>query len=160
MECAKSSLKKLAEVAAEYGAVIAVENLPRTCLGKNSEEMLELLSADERLRSCFDTNHLLSESHESYIKAVCKYMITSHVSDYDFVDERHLLPGEGKVDWEKLLSDLSENGYVGGWMYEVGFGSSPRIERERDLTPYDFKRNALELFSGEEPTLIKRKYLY
>ena len=154
MECAKRSLKAFAEVAAECGAVIAVENLPRTCLGKNSEEMLELLSADERLRSCFDTNHLLSESHESYIKAICKYMITSHVSDYDFVDERHLLPGEGNVDWEKLLSDLAENGYVGGWMYEVSFGATKRVVRERNLTPADFRRNAIELFEGKEPTLI------
>jgi sugar phosphate isomerase/epimerase len=87
-------------------------------------------------------------------------MITSHVSDYDFVDERHLLPGEGKVDFEKLLSDLFENGYVGGWLYEVGFGASPRIERERDLTPADFKRNALELFSGDTPTVIGHKLLF
>jgi len=160
MECAKKSLKALAEVAAEYGAVIAVENLPRTCLGNNSEEMLELLSADKRLRSCFDTNHLLSESHEDYIKAVSKYMVTSHVSDYDFIDERHLLPGEGKVDWQKLLSDLSENGYAGIWLYELSFGASTRIKRERDLTPADFSRNAVELFSGEEPTLIEREYLF
>ena len=116
--------------------------------------------ADKRLRSCFDTNHLLSESHEDYIKAVCKYMNTSHVSDYDFIDERHLLPGEGSVDWQKLLSDLSENGYAGLWLYELGFGESPRIKRERDLTPADFSRNAVELFSGNEPTLIEREYLF
>ncbi len=160
MECSKKSLKVLAEVAAEYGAVIAVENLPRTCLGKNSEEMLELLSADRRLRSCFDTNHLLSETHESYIKAVCKYMVTTHVSDYDFIDERHLLPGEGKVDWQKLLSDLSENGYTGGWLYELGFGATTRIERERDLTPADFKTNARELLCGDAPTVIGHKLLF
>ena len=36
METAKASLGALAKIAAKHGAVICVENLPRTCLGKNS----------------------------------------------------------------------------------------------------------------------------
>ena len=70
MQTAKKSLKELADFADKYGAVIAVENLPRTCLGRDSSDMLELLSADSRLKSCFDTNHLLKEDSCEYIKAV------------------------------------------------------------------------------------------
>ena len=155
MECAKNSLAKLAAVARECGVVIAVENLPRTCLGKNSAEILELISPDPTLKVCFDTNHLLSESHESFIKATAPYMVTTHISDYDFVDERHVLPGEGMVDWQKLLSDLTESGYAGPWMYEIGLSAeTPRIKRERDLSCEDFYRNADELFHGVEPTVI------
>ena len=47
MECAKKSLKVLASVAAENGAVLAVEDLPRTCLGRDSDDILELISADD-----------------------------------------------------------------------------------------------------------------
>lgn len=158
MECAKASLKALADVAKECGSVIAVENLPRTCLGKNSEEILELISVDQTLRVCFDTNHLLKESSTDFIKAVGKYIVTTHVSDYDFVDEKHFLPGEGKIDWQKLIDDLNSVGYLGIWMYELGFVSK-KIERERPLTPEDFMKNANELFEGKEPTLLKRKYL-
>jgi hypothetical protein len=43
------SLATLAEVAAEVGSVIAVEDLPRTCLGRDSGEIKTLLSADDRV---------------------------------------------------------------------------------------------------------------
>jgi len=36
LECAKHSLYRLAEYAKAKGAVIAVEDLPRTCLGRNN----------------------------------------------------------------------------------------------------------------------------
>lgn len=29
-----------------------------------------------------------------------------HVSDYDIVDEKHWLPGEGEVDWEMVCNSL------------------------------------------------------
>ncbi len=155
MACAKRSLKKLAEVAAECGATIAVENLPRTCLGRDSAEILELISAHPLLRACFDTNHLLTESHVDFIKAVGKNIIATHISDYDFVDERHLLPGEGKIDWQELIGALCEVGYSGGWTYEVGAGATKNIKRSRNLTPADFELNALELFAGKELTLLE-----
>ena len=160
MECAKNSLKKLADLACELGAEIAVENLPRTCLGKNSAEMLELLSAHPFLRACFDTNHLLSESHEDFVRAVGGKIITTHVSDYDFVDERHVLPGEGSVDWKKVIDSLIAAEYAGNWIYELGFGSTKHIERERDLTPADFVDNAAAIFNGEAPKLLKARYIF
>lgn len=154
MECAKRSIARLAEVASECGANIAVENLPRTCLGRDSAEILELISAHPTLKVCFDTNHLLTESHADFIRAVGKNIIATHISDYDFVDERHLLPGEGKIDWQELISALIEVGYAGVWTYEVPAGKTKNVERSRDLTPADFERNALELFLGKEPTKI------
>jgi sugar phosphate isomerase/epimerase len=140
MECAKKSLKELAAVAAEYGAVIAVENLPRTCLGRNSDEILELISVHENLRVCFDTNHLLNEDNETFISRVGDKIVTIHVSDYDFIDERHWLPGEGKVDWQKLIDALKKTGYNGPWMYEIVFKY-----RDRILTTHDFAENAHKL---------------
>jgi sugar phosphate isomerase/epimerase len=158
MECSKKSLKKLAELAREYGAIIAVENLPRTCLGRNSAEILELISADPTLRVCFDTNHLLKEKSTDFIKAVCKYITTTHISDYDFIDEKHFLPGEGLVDWQKLINDLIEYGYKGIWLYELNF-TSTRIKRERPLVPEDYMRNATELFTGKTPTVLKSEII-
>ena len=42
-------------------------------------------------------NHLLGESHTDFMKALKHNIITTHLSDYDGVDERHWLPGEGIV---------------------------------------------------------------
>ncbi|MBE6812186.1 MAG: sugar phosphate isomerase/epimerase [Ruminococcaceae bacterium] len=154
LETAKQTLASLADFAKQFDAVIAVENLPRTCLGRDSKDILELLSAHPDLRCCYDTNHLLSEDAVEFIHAVGDKIITTHVSDYDFLNERHWLPGEGKVDWQKILSALREVGYKGPWLYELGFAAPASIKREHRLTCADFARNAQELFAGQEPTVF------
>ena len=154
IECAKKSLKALAEVAAQFGGEVAVEDLPRTCLGRCSYELLELVSADERLRVCFDTNHLLMEDPAEFVRKVGKKIVTIHVSDYDYLNERHWLPGEGDLQWDRILEALKEVGYEGPWMYEVRFSAPRSMQRERDLTCADFARNAKEIFAGEELTVL------
>lgn len=148
MKISKESLCRLADRAESCGAVLAVEDLPRTNLGHNSAEMLELLSADERLRVCFDTNHLVNEAGHDFVRALGKKIITLHVSDYDFVDEKHWLPGEGKVDWDALVNALVEVGYDGVWMYEVEFAPPGNVPRTRDLTCADFVENARAIFES------------
>lgn len=154
MECSKRSLAILAEYAKGYGGIICVEDLPRSCLGRSSEEMLELLSAHEDLRSCFDTNHLLAkEKPHEYIRKIGAKIVTLHVSDYDFADERHWLPGEGDIDWTALYDALCEVGYNGVWMYELGIKTPISIVRERELTRDDFVTNAQEIFAHKPLTV-------
>ena len=155
LECAKKSLFKLAEYAKSKGGVIAVEDLPRTCLGRDSSDILELISAHPDLRVCFDTNHLLSEDLGDFIKKVGSKIVTTHVSDYDFINERHWLCGEGKIDWLSLKNSLCDVGYDGYWLYEVGLtGSSWTIDRERPLTHEDLSRNFNEIMAGIPPTPV------
>ena len=154
LECSGKSLARLAEYAKSLNAIICVEDLPRSCIGRNSEEMLELLSAHEDLRCCFDTNHLLSlEKPHEYIRKIGNRIVTLHVSDYDFLDERHWLPGEGDIDWQKLYRALCEIGYNGAWMYELYLKSPDSIVRERELTRSDFVINAREIFEGKPLTV-------
>ena len=76
---------------------------------------------------------------------------------YDFKDEKHWLPGEGDIDWQKLYNDLLAVGYNGMWLYELGFKPEDTIDR-RDLDYKDFYNNAMEIFGGKNPTAIgKRK---
>ena len=154
MTCTKKSLSKLADLAKKYDAVIAVENLPRTCLGKCAAEMKELVEAAENLRVCFDTNHLLGEDFEALFEAVGDKIITVHISEYDFVDERHWLPGEGKLDWQRMLKCFEKVGYQGVWLYEINFEAPATLSRSRKLNCEDFARNAAELFAGKELTRI------
>ena len=146
IKAAQQTLAALAEVASRAGTVLCVEDLPRTCLGNCAAEMATLLQADGRLRVCFDTNHLLGEDPVDFVRALGPMIETVHVSDYDFVDERHWLPGEGCIDWPALLDALDAAGYVGPWLYEVAFAGDPAtVDRERDLCCADFARNAAEL---------------
>ena len=150
------SLSLIAETAARRGSVIAVEDLPRTCLGRNSEEIRFLLLANDKLRVCFDTNHLLSEKIPDFIKSTGNKIITTHISDYDFVNERHWLPGEGYIDWQELLNALKAVGYKGPWLYELGLDAPASIKR-RTLTYKDFYDNAITVFSGERPASIGKR---
>lgn len=150
LECAKESLFRLAEAAKRQNAVIAVEDLPRSCIGKNSDEIAELICVHDRLKVCFDTNHLLSEDLCDFVHKIGSRIITTHISDYDFVDERHWLPGEGKIDWKQLIGAFKDINYNGVWMYELGFETPRTITRSRDLVCGDFVKNAKELFEAAD----------
>lgn len=147
---------KLADFAEKFGAVIAVEDLPRTCIGNCSAEIKTILSANSKLRICFDTNHLLSEGICDFIENVGDKIITVHISDFDFVNERHWLPGEGDIDWQSLYNKLMSKGYDGVWMYELGLNPPKSITR-RDLNYKDFYKNAKEIFEGKKPTPIGKR---
>lgn len=137
---AQETLAVLAEKAAIYGATLAVENLPRTCLGNCIEEMRFLTSASNALRICFDTNHLLKEKNADFIKSLGQLFVNIHVSDYDFVDEKHWMPYEGKTDWVELVTLLEQAGYQGPFLYEVP-RKKPRMLNRRELTFADYKTN-------------------
>ena len=154
MECAKKSLYRLAEYAGARGAVICVEDLPRTCLGRDISDIKELISAHDALRVCFDTNHLLYEDDVDFVRALGDKIVTLHVSDYDRVNERHWLPGEGIIDWQALLGALKDVGYSGTWLYEIRYNCPKTIIRNRDLTNEDFVRNAHEVFENKKITVF------
>ncbi len=153
MEQAKKSLKSLAESAQNEGVRLAVENLPRTCLGRNSDEIMDLISAHPELKVCFDTNHLLDESSDDFIEKLGDKIVTIHVSDYDFKNERHWFPGEGKIDWIKLINKLKEVEYKGPFLYEIAMETPPSIQRRR-ITYFDFADNYNSLMSGVIPSPI------
>ncbi len=154
MKCSQESLFTLAETAAKCGAVIAVEDLPRTCLGHTSEEIRALIGVNDKLRVCFDTNHLLLEDNVHFLRELADKIVTVHVSDYDFINERHWLPGEGKVDWKALYTAFEECNYNGVWMYEINLSTPGTIRRDRDLNFDDFARSAHSVFAKETPAAL------
>lgn len=155
--CAKEHLSLLAEEAEREGAVIAVEDIPRTCLCNTIDETLDIVSADDRLRVCFDTNHLIhGDKPEAFAERLGDRIVTLHVSDYDFKNERHWLPGEGKIDWHALVTALKAIDYRGPWMFEINRQCPPTLIRDRELTPEDFVRSANEVFAGNGFTTFSR----
>lgn len=149
MEC----LDTLAEYAHPRGVSIALENLPRTCLANTLDEHLFMLSANDKLRACIDLNHSLIDDTARVIKGLGNRIITIHVSDRDNINERHWLPGEGVLDWKRIIDAFESIGYTGAWIYEIGFNASRTIAR-RPLTYSDFVTNAKEIFAKKELTVI------
>lgn len=147
---------RLADFVDTLGAVIAIEDLPRSCIGNCSSELERYLSANDKLRVCFDTNHLLNESISDFIKKIGQKIVTVHISDYDYVNERHWLPGEGDIQWNEVYNELLNVGYNGVWMYEINLEPRNTINR-RILEFKDFYNNATEIFGGKKPTPIGEK---
>ena len=116
MEACEKSLRALQSYAG--GMKVAVENLPRTCIGRTGWEMARLQESCAGI--CFDVNHLLMEDHAAFLDAAEKAVITTHLSDYDGVDERHWLCGMGIVPWKLVVSRLKGAGYQGPFLFELG----------------------------------------
>ena len=113
--CARS-LKALQQ---EAGSIrVALENLPRFCLARISGEVVPLSKNCAGI--CFDVNHLLIQSHESFLGQAASGIITTHLSDYDMVNERHWMPGAGVVPWKLIYDTLTAAGYTGPWLFELG----------------------------------------
>jgi sugar phosphate isomerase/epimerase len=112
-----------------------VEILPRTCLFNTSKEAWDVLNAVEGIDACVDVNHFLQEKSEEGILRLGGYVKTLHISDHDYVDERHWLPGNGSIDWMKLIGSLEKIGYTGMFHYESAG------------THEEVKQNYLDLFA-------------
>lgn len=127
IEACKKSLQTLAQAAGELNITLLVENLPRTCLGNTSSELLGIIDGISNTAVCFDVNHLLIESHASFIQNTTGKIQSTHMSDYDRKNERHWLPGQGVIDWTGLLHALIESGYQGPFIYEASKGTGPNL---------------------------------
>jgi sugar phosphate isomerase/epimerase len=128
----KVALHTLTEKADSYGIQLAVECLPRTCLGNCSGEIKQLIEGNNKIGVCFDLNHLLVEQNEDFLNELGSKIVTLHVSDYDRVDERHWMPGRGVTDWNKMIHGLSSAAYKGPFLFELS-----QKNAERTLTPAD-----------------------
>ena len=135
MEQARSGLEHLGPRCRQEGVRVAVELLPRTCLGNTAEEVLKMIEPldGEVFGVCLDTNHLMGEYRNlaGTVRRLGKRLITLHVSDYDGVDEKHELPGTGVIDWKLFTAALQDIDYDGPFNYECklkGQTPSERIE--------------------------------
>ncbi len=101
---------------------IAVENMCRTILGRDSSELLALLKRvnSSHFGVCLDVNHCLQQ--EDVVSATKRYgslIFSVHISDNDGVEERHWMPGKGVIRWDELAKTFLEVGYNGALIYEL-----------------------------------------
>lgn len=122
----------LCEYAKERGITICIENLPRSCICNCIDEVKFIVNKSPLLKVCFDVNHLLKDNHVDFFNAFKGKIENVHISDFDFKDDRHWIPGDGKIDWKIIKKGLEDDGYSGPFLYEcdvtrrkVGSGALP-----------------------------------
>lgn len=143
----REAIIEINEICKSVGMKLAVENLPRTCLCNRYTEMIALLK-DTGAGIVFDANHSLVDDNLEFLNALAHSgieIVSLHLSDYDGIDERHLLPGEGINDWNAILKILEDYGYKGPLMYEVPM--KPKT-KEEPYTFEDLKLNQQKLINA------------
>jgi sugar phosphate isomerase/epimerase len=109
---------------------LALEFLPRLCMGNTLADMdIFLDGMSDTFGVCQDVNHLMGQYQEipAMARTLKEKLFTLHISDYDGVDERHWLPGQGVIDWQAFVAALKDVNYTGPFNYEI------RINTDLDI---------------------------
>lgn len=109
----------LADYAKEYGVTVCVENLPFPVYPLASVEavceLVDMLNRDN-LKVCLDTGHaaiFFGSDISGAVRHIGKRLEVLHVHDNMGIQDEHLIPGDGIIDWDGFASALSEIGFAG-----------------------------------------------
>lgn len=141
-------VRRINEVCRDLGAVLAVENMTLEGMCCIPEEMILLLKKIPDVMVCFDTNHSMHCTPEEYLDKLIKAGMMGrisnvHISDYDYGEEKHRMPGDGKINWNTIISQLEVLDFNGVFMYEV----SKAKDRGIVYTPKMVKENFEKMIS-------------
>lgn len=122
-------LQMLCDYLKDYNIKVALETLLPSCIGNGLTEHLYIMEHAQRdnLGICFDSNHMLEEDNVNFLQHAGQYVITTHLSDFDGVYERHWFPGRGVNDWKQIVKVMAEKGYDGPYVFEVSFKEIPAV---------------------------------
>ena len=112
-------IKSVNVLTEETDTKICIENMAGRHFLDTADKMLNFLDKCKKAYTCVDVNHFYYEKPQDAILRYGNRIGTIHISDYDFIKERHLLPNEGKIEWNKVLSALEKVNYQGVFNYEV-----------------------------------------
>ena len=106
----RKSLTELEAPLRAAGFQLALELLPRTCLGNTPEELEEIVDGfpPDLIGICLDVNHASprTEMMPELIRRLGPRINSFHLSDTDGVDECHWFPGFGIVDWPACMEEI------------------------------------------------------
>ena len=127
MQNAADTLTVVARRCAELGVGCVLENkLPHLLFGGTSD-ILWILGAMNTINvgTCLDTGHAyLSGDLDSVMHKLSGHLQMIHANDNTGTYDDHSAPGKGKIDWRRLLRELSQIEFHGGFILELS-GSKP-----------------------------------
>lgn len=119
----RKSLREIEDDMKEMGTQVALEFLPRLCIGNTLADMDQILEGmnPDIFGVCFDVNHIMNQYPmiPEMTRKLGKRLFTTHISDYNGIDECHWLPGNGVIDWKGFIDALKDIDYRGPFNYEI-----------------------------------------
>ncbi len=104
----RRSIREIDKAASENGVVAALENMPRMPISTCTEpvELLSLLEGTS-LGVCFDIGHAHTNGNIGDFVKHTSHFANVHIHDNDGTSDQHLTIGEGKIDFEHVLSAMT-----------------------------------------------------
>jgi len=123
-----NSIITIIDYAEKYNLTIALENVQsdvhsswEEAFGKRAEEIIDILREIDakNIGVTFDVGHAntVGDPVDFAIK-LASYIVNVHMHDNDGTKDQHLVIGEGKIDFRRILRILKENGYDGPLVLE------------------------------------------
>jgi sugar phosphate isomerase/epimerase len=132
-DAARRSIEALDEIAAPLGVRLALEVIPNRL--STAERLVRFIEDDLELPDigvCFDFGHAqLAGDLLDAIETLSGHVLTTHVHDNRGRTDDHLLPFEGRINWDAGLMALQKIGYEGVLMFELAAAAEPRVALER-----------------------------
>jgi sugar phosphate isomerase/epimerase len=132
-DAAARSLEALDEIAGPLGVRLALEVMPNALSGPDA--LVRLLEEDLELSDaglCLDFGHafLMGDLLEA-VETCSGHVVTTHVHDNGGGRDEHLVPFEGRIDWDAALMGMRKIGYDGAFIFELAASAEPRAVLER-----------------------------
>jgi len=128
----QNAIERLLPKAEELDLTLAIETVSykpnKRARYPTSEEIAAFVRSFEsdHLRACIDLNHSNIVESLSHVASNFTSLIANiHVSDNRGLEEEHLPPGEGVIDFETALCALSRAGYEGPLNLEIHLKGQP-----------------------------------
>ncbi len=111
-----------------HGVGLAIENTADGFggirrFGAVPEDLCELCDAfdHELVGLCWDTGHAFLQKlpQREAIGSLGSRLKVLHVQDNDGKSDHHLLPFNGKIDWNEVVLGLKQAGFAGHWTFET-----------------------------------------
>ncbi len=127
------SVEEICRLAEPIGIRVALEVIPNEL--SDPQSLVTLLDRDLESPSagiCLDFGHafLMGDVGDA-VETVAEHLITTHVHDNRRKNDDHLVPFDGKIDWDAALMSMQKVGYDGTYLMEVANTGSPNEVLER-----------------------------
>jgi sugar phosphate isomerase/epimerase len=130
MQHVVDSLNQVARRCKELDIMCVLENkLPHLLFG-NTSDILWILDGinTAQVGACLDTGHaFLGGGIHSLVHKLSGHLCMIHAHDNGGVDDNHLPPGDGRIDWKKFLRDLINVRFRGALILEMAGHDDPAV---------------------------------
>ena len=120
------SAEEICRLAEPVGVRVAFEVIPNDL--SSAQALVTLLERDlesPRAGICMDFGHaFLMGDIADAIETAAEHLITTHVHDNRRKQDDHLVPFEGRIDWDAALMSMQKIGYDGTYLMEIANAGS------------------------------------